>query len=417
MKIRVFKTFILTVITFFLQASPSFANSTSKTVEMATSVTSNPVTVAAYYFPNYHPGDKRNSIMPGKGPEWSEWDLVKKARAKYPGHHQPKVPQWGYGDESDPSVMAQKLDAAADHGVDAFIFDWYYYNDGPFLNDCLDKGYLRAPNNHRVKFALMWANHDWLELHPSTRGTTQSMLFPAKVSPEKFDQICEHVITDYFSQPNYWTIQGKPYFSFYDIEKLVQNFPTVDACRSALKSFRKRAQDAELPGLHLNAVVWGRPILPGENTPTDIEDLVSTLGFDSATSYVWIHHVGLNEQQTDYNKVRDEYFKYWSKVTNKLEIPYFPNVTMGWDSSPRTNQADEWGNWGYPFTNNISNNTPEHFQKALEMTRDRILQQPYGSYIININCWNEWTEGSYLEPDTRNGLKYLEAVKNVFGQN
>jgi hypothetical protein len=32
------------------------------------------------------------------------------------------------------------------------------------------------------------------------------------------------------------------------------------------------------------------------------------------------------------------------------------------------------------------------------------------------NCWNEWTEGSYLEPDTVNGLKYLEAVRAVFAK-
>jgi hypothetical protein len=33
---------------------------------------------------------------------------------------------------------------------------------------------------------------------------------------------------------------------------------------------------------------------------------------------------------------------------------------------------------------------------------------------VNINCWNEWTEGSYLEPDTIHGMKYLEAVREVF---
>ena len=115
--------------------------------------------MASYYFGNYHPGDPRNEKSKGKG--WSEWELVKAAKPRFPGHHQPNVPLWGYTDESDPKVMAQKIDAAADHGIDAFIFDWYYYDDGPFLDRPIDEGFLKATNNARLKFAFMWANHDW----------------------------------------------------------------------------------------------------------------------------------------------------------------------------------------------------------------------------------------------------------------
>ena len=89
-----------------------------------------PLTVASYYFGNYHQGDPRN--VKNKGEGWSEWELVKAAKPRFPGHQQPKVPLWGYSDESDPAVMARKIAAAADHGIDAFIFDWYYYDDGPF---------------------------------------------------------------------------------------------------------------------------------------------------------------------------------------------------------------------------------------------------------------------------------------------
>jgi hypothetical protein len=100
------------------------------------------ITVAAYYFPNYHTDDPRNIINKGSG--WSEWELVKAARPRFPGHHQPIVPSWGYTDEKDPKVMAQKINAAADHGIDCFIFDWYMYEDGPFLNQCIDDGFLQA---------------------------------------------------------------------------------------------------------------------------------------------------------------------------------------------------------------------------------------------------------------------------------
>ena len=143
--------------------------------------------VAVYYFPNYHAGDARNTALKGVG--WSEWELVKAAKPRFPGHEQPKIPLWGYTDESDPKVMEKKIAAAADNGVDAFIYDWYFYEDGPFLNNCLDKGYLHASNRKRVKFALMWANHDWTDIHPYTRATPYRVLFPGKVTPESFEKI------------------------------------------------------------------------------------------------------------------------------------------------------------------------------------------------------------------------------------
>ncbi|MEI2723198.1 MAG: glycoside hydrolase family 99-like domain-containing protein [Verrucomicrobiota bacterium] len=378
---------------------------------------SDTITVASYYFGNYHPGDARNTKLKGKGKDWSEWELIKAAKPRFPGHQQPKVPLWGYGDEADPQVMAQKIAAAADHGVDAFIFDWYYYDDGPFLERPIDEGFLRATNNNRIKFAFMWANHDWNEIQPYKRGKPQQLLFPGKVTPATFDKIGAHVIKDYFLHPSYWRIAGRPYFSFYDLSKLLENFGTVAATRAALDQFRDRARLAGLPGLHLNAVVWGQPILPGEKKPADSVKLVRELGFDSVTSYVWVHHALMPKQQTDYNEMRDSYFAYWDKAEKMFDVPYFPNVTMGWDPSPRANQDDEFGDFGYPFTNTIGENTPARFREALALTKQRLLARKDGPRILNINCWNEWTEGSYLEPDTANGMKYLEAVREIFGPN
>ena len=44
----------------------------------------NRLEVAVYYFPNYHPGDLRNTKLKGEG--WSEWELVKAAKPRFPGH-------------------------------------------------------------------------------------------------------------------------------------------------------------------------------------------------------------------------------------------------------------------------------------------------------------------------------------------
>lgn len=370
------------------------------------------IQVASYYFPNYHPSDARNEKLKGKG--WSEWELVKAAKPRFEGHHQPNVPLWGYTDESDPAEMAQKIDAAADHGVDAFIFDWYYYEDGLYLERALEKGFFGASNNQRLKFSLMWANHDWIEIQPYKLGAPRTVIYPGRVSPQAFDRMADYIVATYFKHPSHWLIDGRPYFSVYDLSKLMENFGSVAATRAALDKFREKTVAAGFPGLHLNAVVWGQAILPGEGKPADPAKLVKDLGFDSVTSYVWIHHVALPTfPVTDYGYVRDKYFEYWERAEGMFDVPYYPNATMGWDSSPRADQSDPFVNRGYPFMGTIGGNTPEEFKTALTMMRKRLEQRPAKDRILTINCWNEWTEGSYLEPDTRHGMKYLEAVRDV----
>ena len=209
-------------------------------------------TVACYYFPNYH-ADARNEARYGQG--WTEWELVKRAEPRFKGHRQPRVPLWDYTDEADPADMAQKIEAAADHGVDVFIYDWYYYDDGPFLQRGLEEGYLKAPNNDRVKFALMWANHDWIDIHPAKPGCTP-LLYPGKITPETWERMTDYMIRTYFKHPSYWRIDDRPYFSVYELFRLVDSLGGMEKTAQALQQFREKAKAAGLPGLHLNAVCW-----------------------------------------------------------------------------------------------------------------------------------------------------------------
>ena len=38
------------------------------------------------------------------GANWTEWNLLKQAKPRFPGHLQPNIPLWGYEMDNDPAV-------------------------------------------------------------------------------------------------------------------------------------------------------------------------------------------------------------------------------------------------------------------------------------------------------------------------
>ena len=371
--------------------------------------------IGVYYFPGYH-ADAR--VSQWHGPNWTEWALLRAARPRFNGHQQPKVPLWGYEDESLPGVMNKKASTAAAHGISHFIFDWYHYDGKPFLNHALDNGFLKIKGGAPIKFALMWANHDWLNIQPASLADSHPLLLSGLVDRKGFDKIAIHVIEKYFRSPHYWTIEGCPYFSIYDLPNLIKGIGGVAQLRDALSSFRKRVKQAGFRGLHLNLVHWQNTIVGSHNGVAKTAETIKRLEFDSVSSYVWIHHYpGKRYEfpQTSYLDVLDYNANYWRKTSREFGIPYFPNVTMGWDASPRCVQTDAFEHRGYPFMPTLKGNTPANFRRALLLAKRHVDSLQLPSRHFSLNAWNEWTEGSYLEPDERNGFAYLEAIRDVFG--
>lgn len=97
--------------------------------------------------------------------------------------------------------MSERYDVAADHGVNVFIYDWYWYDRRPFLEEALNAGYLGARNNDRVKFYLMWANHDAMTLWDRRNAHHSQVVWQGSQDRAQFERIGHRLIEHDFSPP------------------------------------------------------------------------------------------------------------------------------------------------------------------------------------------------------------------------
>lgn len=347
------------------------------------------VQVVTYNFPSWHPSKYMEGIF-GKG--WTEFDTLRNARTLFPGHSMPHYPLWGYFDESDPVWAAKEIDLAAAHGVDAWMIDWYWHEGTQFYHEQLEEGFLKADNRSKLKFAVMWANHDWKNVYPARSNKEAAVLLPQVHTFVDFENVLNYCAEHYFSQPNYLRIDGAPVFALFDVEKVVKQLG-VDGLRRALQLMRDRAQKLGFAKLHLQAShIYDR-------YETQLQDL----GFDSATTYntAWTYNSSPGSR-LPYGVGAFEAIASWKAKRERVKVPFFPCCTIGWDDSPRFGEASSIA----------IDRTPDQFELLMRAARHFIAEASH-SKLIYINAWNEWTEDNVLLPDSYWGYSYLEALRRA----
>jgi hypothetical protein len=357
--------------------------------------------VAAYIWPSCHNDPLAHKMLWGEG--IGEWEVIKKGNPRFDGHYQPRQPLWGYEMDNDPKVVAKWIDVATDHGVNVFVYDWYWYDEGPFLESALNDGFLKAPNNGKMQFYIMWANHDvkynYWNVHRYKDKT--DILWDARVDWKNYKIIVDRVINQYFKRHNYFKINGEPVFSIFSVGKLLESFGgSVEEARKALDYFRDEVKKAGFPGLHIQ---WnqGGGSLMSQEAAGQFSDRVKAMGFNSVAMY------NMGGTKEDYVVYGANSINIRTQMDSILNIPLFPCVSVGWDDTPRFPAKGMKDVVHY-------HNTPQSFAALLSKAKQYADSHPEQPRLITINAWNEWVEGSYLLPDMLNGFGYLEAVKSVF---
>lgn len=386
------KTFLLPLLFILCAATPLFANKYD---------------IAAFVWPAYQaePRWKELGIFShGTG----EWQSVYEAVAKTEGHKQPKIPLWGYERDDDPIAVARQIDAALAAGINVFIYDWYWYKGRPFLENALNNGFLKAPNNGRMKFFIMWANHHVNNYWDNTKSkkSTPQPIWDGRISLDEFKSIAKRSLDMYFKKPNYYTIDGKPVYGIYELDTFVDGVGGAEKAKEAIEYLREICRDAGFKGAHVMVIARFPDTIkggiPNVKNPT-VKDIAAYLGIDSFTTYNWVHISG---DKGEYKDWAEKSLNAFDTLSEKVGIPYFANVSVGWDNNAR-----------FPkdfLSPMVVNSNPDDYANALEKAlKWADSHNPQLPKLITVNSWNEWTEGSYLMPDTDFGYGYLNATRKV----
>ncbi|MDA3797769.1 MAG: glycoside hydrolase family 99-like domain-containing protein [Kiritimatiellae bacterium] len=360
--------------------------------------------IAAYIWPSYHYEPRMEHFWPEKD---GEWYTVRRGTPHFPGHDMPRLPLLGYQDESDPKVMREHIKLAREHGINVFIMDWYWYENAACFERQLNEGLIPALEGTDSKFFLMWANHDvtnlW-DMHNDTSYDKADIQMTGQVDRKVLEPMFNRVIQKYLTHDNYYRIDDKPVFSIFDYPNLIKGLGGIQETTDAFAWMRQRCKDEGMSGLNIQAIarLGGGGVEGGATLEKGSEfQTARALGFDGATSYQYCMDAG---EEGDYVTWAHKAISTWENNEKAYET-FYPHASIGWDNTHR-NPSQKTA---------VRNATPDAFEACLWKARQYLDNHPDQAPLVTLNSWNEWTEGSYLLPDMRWGYRYLQAVRNVFG--
>jgi hypothetical protein len=376
------------------------------------------IEVVAVYYPHWHRYPKGDEWFGKEKWKEGEWTFVKTARPKFPGHNQPLVPVAGYLKGDSPEDMEKEIALAANAGIDVFLYDYYYYGGKITQEESLENGFLKAKNKDRLKFALMWCYHERRDQFRPKPGEPRRVLMSLAHTKEEFLGLIRYSAEHYFNKPEYWRKDGRLFFSIYDAPYFCSKRGNdAGRIKAELDEARGIVRAAGLGELHFNA----------QGAGPKLADFMADCGFDSLTDYNTSPYHMPDEMtsamrakgvwEIDYRASFPTVRRRWQEMSAK-RLPYIPNVTTGWDSTPRC-RLDEpypWHALDYPYTMSFTNNTPEAFREILSEAKTHAVNDPKKPGAVYINGWNEYTEGTYLLPNNFDADGALRAINAVFGR-
>jgi hypothetical protein len=308
---------------------------------------------------------------------------------------------WGRYDDRDPEAIERRIRACREHGIDGWVYGFFWCRGKRVFQEALDQGFLGARSGASFPFALMWANRMPRRVLPVTRADVPVIDDARRVASdvEDFEQFVGYVAERYFVRPNYLRVQGRPYLSIFDSTFFVRELG-VDGARQAIAAARAELARRGLPDLHLGAI----------DPQPEVIDTLARVGFDSVTHYVLLPHWKGPTLQ-DYAERASAAAACWPDFAIRSGLPYFPSVSPGWDASPRGADFGSARPDRYPWSPVVTGEHPDLFRAAVTRAMRYSGTHDEPDALVFLASLNEWSEGHSIEPDQRFGMAWLDAVR------
>ncbi len=365
------------------------------------------IKIIAFYLPQFHPIPENDKAY---GVGFTEWTNTKKAKPLFEGHNQPRIPlNNNYYSLLDEEVMIKQAKLAKEKGIYGFCYYHYWLKGCHKLLERPIENMLKNPKID-IPFCLCWANENWTKRWD---GGNNEII--AKQDYGDFEELDKHTdyLCEFFKDDRYIKIDNQPVLLLYRPE-LIPN----------LKEYTKRIRDrAKKNGFEIKLIDQHPKYYYLEGSDLSIFD-----NYIQYQPYLGIYFLEgkiklvrlkrkirslLEKMHLDWfvklymERTRKlthfDYDKVWKLILNTKisDKRFMAGAFVDWDNTPRNV-------CGRVF----DNTTPEKFGKYIRELIKKVHNE-YSQPYIFINAWNEWAEGTYLEPDEKHGYGYIDALYNA----
>lgn len=347
--------------------------------------------IIAWYLPQFHQLEINNKFH-GQG--FTEWNNTSRAIPMFTGHYQPHIPyDVGYYDLMNIDTLKRQIYLAKHYGVYGFCFHYYWFSGMKLMEKPLEL-FLRHKELD-MPFCLNWATENWTALWD---GGNKDVMLELNLKEGDDRKFMEDILP-YMRDSRYIKIDEKPVLVIYRVNIFEQA-----KVKELLYNFKKIAQENGFPDLYILATTafdfdetpheWGADALV-EFPPHGFTQLMENY---RPEGYLNPYFKGKIFDVSTFVKGR----RYLKKHNSEI---FFRSALTSWDNTARKALSGGMIFEGFK---------PETFKQWLEdiIAESKEIHSE-AEDIVFVNSWNEWAEGSHLEPDMKYGYAYLQMVKEA----